>query len=292
MSGMLAKFFRWNNSKLILSHNLIIEKILKIFFYLSVIVYRRAMPKSVAQSEFVILDNFDSDLYLQIDLTRAMGAALYWTGFHEFREFVFLHRYLKRDMVFIDIGANLGEYSLFAAKRLSQGKVLSFEPLSTIRMALEHNIKLNNFKNIEVYPFGLSSQEETLAIYEIEDVHEGLATFFPGDNPGKSTMLVKLKKLDDVVSGLQLNRIDLIKIDIEGAELKALQGCLSVISLFRPVFLIEINELTYKKAGYTTFDVLIFFQKINYQPFQIKKRGLIEKCGKLPTFGNILFMPQ
>lgn len=289
---MLARFFRWNNSKLIITDNIVVEKILKIFFYLSVVVYRRAMPRSAEESKQVTIENFDSDLSLHIDRCRAMGAALYWTGFHEFREFLFLHRYLKPDMVFVDVGANLGEYSLFAAKRLSRGKVLAFEPLSSILSVLNRNIKLNGFKNIDVFPFGLSSHDETMTIYEFEDVHEGLATFYPGDRQSRMAIAVELKKMDDVVSSQKLNRIDFIKIDIEGAELKALQGCQSVIRLYQPVFMIEINEETYRTAGYTVPDVLDFFSKVNYQPYQIKKRGLIEKCEVLPAFGNILFMPQ
>ncbi len=293
MTGMLANFFRWNNSKLIVTHNLIGEKILKICFYVSVKVYKCAKPKLIVESQFVTINNFDSDIRLNLDRSRAMGAALYWTGFHEFREFLFLHRYLKPEMVFVDVGANMGEYSLFAAKRLTRGKVISFEPLPSIRAIFEENVKINGFQeSIEIYPWGLSSQEEILNIHEFEDVHEGLATIYPGVRKIKFTVQVQLKRLDDVVSVSHLKRIDFVKIDIEGGELKALKGCRKVIELYRPVFMIEINQETYKTAGYTVDDVLEFFLSLKYQPFDITKRGGIEKCHILPAFGNIVFMPQ
>ena len=206
-----------------------------------------------------MIHNFDSDLSLYIDRSRAMGAARYWTGFHEFREFLFLHRFLKPDMVFVDVGANLGEYSLFAAKRLTSGIILSFEPLPSIRSVLEKNIQINRFDNIRVFPFGLSDTNERMTIHEFEDVHEGLATLYPGDRPSKTTVDVQLKTLDDIITGSEIKKIDVIKMDIEGGELKALQGSRKLIELYHPVFMIEINEQTYKTAGYTIGNVLQFF---------------------------------
>ena len=291
MNEILARFFRRNNSRLIGSRNVIGEKLLKLFFYVSVLIYRKASPRPGSPSRPVVIDNFDSDLKLNIDRGRAMGCAIYWTGFHEFREFLFLHQYLKPEMTFIDVGANLGEYSLFAAKRLTRGRVLAFEPLPTIRAVLQKNVLLNGFRNIDVYPIGLSSRTETLTIHEFEDVHEGLATFYPGDRISRSSVAVELKKLDDIITSLSPLRIDFIKIDIEGGELKALQGALSVISRYRPTFMIEINEVTYAAAGFTIKDIELFFSEVGYKSYEIRKRGRIERCEALPAFGNILFMP-
>ena len=291
MSGMMARFFRWSNSKLIVTDNFIASKILKIVFYLSLLVYRRSRPSAVGVSCKEIIDNFDSDIKLHIDRSRSMGSALYWTGFHEFREFLFLHRYLKPDMIFVDVGANLGEYSLFAAKRLSKGKVLSFEPLPSIRKVFEENVRLNGFNNIDVYPFGLSAVPETMPIHEFEDVHEGLATFYPGERHGK-TISVELKRLDDVVIQGGFRTIDFIKMDIEGGELKALEGSRLVIERFRPAFMVEVNAVTYQTAGYATEDVFDFFNTVSYRPYTIEKQGRIEMVGDIPRFANILFMPQ
>ena len=292
MSEWLARFFRWNNAKLITTNNLVVEKLRKVLLVLSLVAYRTSTPASGGNSCPVVIRNFDGNLKLHIDRCRAMGSALFWTGFHEFREFQFLHRYLKPEMVFVDVGANLGEYTLFAAKRLAAGKVLAFEPLSSMRSVLEENIRLNDFKNIRVFPFGLSSEEETLTIHEFEDVHEGLATFFPGSRKSKSSVAVPLRRLDDILLNENPGRVDVVKIDIEGGELKALQGCRSTIEVYGPAFMVEINEVTYKTAGYTPKEILDFFLNVNYQAWEIERRGSIRKCHALPAFGNIIFMPQ
>lgn len=284
-------FFRSINAKLITTDNLFLEKILKTFFYFSTLFYRRARKRNF-KKEVIIINNFDGDIKMKIDPSRSMGAALYWTGFHEFREFIFLHHFLTKEMVFVDVGSNQGEYSLFAAKRLTQGKVIAFEPLPSIRYVLNENIKLNRFNNILVFDCGLSDHESTLLIHEIENVHEGLATFYPGDRQSKSTFNVPLTSLDNIFETMKLNRLDFIKIDIEGGELKALKGASTVIQKYRPVLMVEINELTYSAAGYGSKDVEVFFESIGYQAYEIMKRGRLKRCSVLPAFGNIIFKPQ
>jgi FkbM family methyltransferase len=290
MMSAVARFFRLINAKLITTDNVVAEKVLKVFFALSIFIYRRA-AKDKGGSKKVIVD-FDSTVKMKIDPSRSIGSAIYWTGYHEFREFLFLHRYLKSDMVFVDIGANQGEYTLFAAKRLTAGRVLAFEPLPSIRKVLHENIHLNSFKNIEVYDCGLSDREGVLPIHEVEDEHEGLATLYPGDRASRSSIAVELKTLDAIFPATGLKRLDFIKIDIEGAELSALQGSKKVLEMYKPSVMIEINAITYATAGYTPDDVRRFFDDLKYQAFETRKRGTLRKCTDLPSFGNIVFIPR
>jgi FkbM family methyltransferase len=281
MTQGIARFFRSANANLITCDNFIVEKFFKLTFALSVWVYRMAGKKPRAGSAIVI-ENFDHDIAMKIDPSRSMGAAIYWTGYHEFREFLFLHRYLKKDMVFVDIGANQGEYALFAAKRLTEGNVLAFEPLPSIRKVLAGNIAMNGFRNIQVFDFGLSDQEGSLQIHEIDDAHEGLATFYPANRKSKTSFSVNLRTLDAVFPSTGLRRL----------ELKALQGSIGTLEAYRPSVLIEINEVTYTAAGYTIQDVQAFFRERRYEAYEIRKRGQLVKCGRLPSFGNIIFRPQ
>lgn len=287
MISIIPKFFRGLNAKLIRVDNIVVEKLLKIFLALSVVVYRRSKKSNV--SDVCVIDNFDGNIRMKIDRSRSMGAALYWTGFHEFREFAFLHRYLKSNMVFVDIGANQGEYALFAAKRLIYGTVLAFEPLPSIREVFIENISLNGFKNIQVFDFGLSDKPGTLMIHEIEDTHEGLATLYLGERKSKQSFAVQLQSFDKILETTHLTRLDFIKLDIEGGELKALQGSIGAISKFKPVIMVEINEQTYRAAGYSKGEVSAFFEKLGYKAYEIRKRGELIACQQLPDFGNIIF---
>lgn len=288
MTNILASIFRSINSKLVTVDSSVLERLLKVSLLLSLILYRR-LPRPNKLSP-VQINNFDSSIRMVIDRSRSMGAAIFWTGFHEFREFLFLHRYLKKDMVFVDIGANQGEYALFAAKRLVNGTVVAFEPLPSILKVLRKNIHLNQYKNILVVEKGLSDKEQSITIHEVDDVHEGLATIFLGDRVSKESYEIQLVRLDDVFEKTGLTKIDFIKIDIEGAELSALKGSAELINRHKPVVMVEINEKTYQAAGYKIQDVFDFFYQFGYSPFTIGSRGKLVSCKNLPVFANIVFM--
>ena len=290
--NVIASYFRWSNSKLVTTDNFVMSRLLKLVYFFSLLLYRYVKPSRPTAPLRTTIKNFDADIRLSIDRSRAMGAALYWTGFHEFREFVFLHRFLKSDMVFVDVGANLGEYTLFAAKRLLKGKVMAFEPLPSMRRILHENITMNGFRNIEVYDFGLSDTSGEMMIHEFGDVHEGLATLYPGRREGSSAHSVKLRTLDEVIFSLGLSRLDFIKMDIEGGELNALQGCKKVVEHFKPTFMVEINAITYRSAGYSATDVFRFFEGLGYRPHRLMKGGLLKAETEIPEFANIVFAPQ
>ena len=282
----LAGFFRKINSQIVTTNSAFLRKILKVTLLLS---YRLSQVAWDGKNEEVVIRNFDSNILMTINPLRSMGKVIYWTGFHEVKELMFLHRFLTPEMVFLDIGANMGEYTLFAAKRLNCGHVYSFEPWPYMQKALEENIALNSFDNISVMHYGLSDKNGELPIFEVKHKHEGLSTLYPGDREIKAQHAIELKVLDNEF--VNLNRLDFVKIDIEGSELLALKGARRSIEKFRPYVMVEINNITYEMAGYTSLDILDFFLSMNYHPFLIDRNAKLRPCTTLPSFGNIIFKP-
>jgi FkbM family methyltransferase len=291
----IAWFFRFSNARLITVRASIPHKLQKIIFAFSKWIVRSVVLKktSIAKPNLVIIRNFDSNLVLRVDRSKVMGASIYWTGFHEYRELLFLHDFLTKEMVLLDVGANIGEYSVFAAKRLTKGKVVAFEPVPALRQVLHENIEMNQFANVIVKPYGLSDAAGSFPIYFVgENENEGQATFFPGEIQNQRSVNAELKKLDDEWDQLSLNRLDFVKMDIEGSELRALLGARNVITRFRPFIMLEISEVTYRSAGYSLEDVSNYFKGINYRPFAIDKMGKLVSSSELPSFGNVVFVPQ
>ena len=289
MTDRVPDLFRTINARLIKADNIVLEKILKIFYGLSVLVFRQQRKKEQAHP-IVVIHNFDGNIKMKLDRSRSIGASLYWTGFHEFHEMIFLHQFLKKDMIFADVGANQGEYTLFAAKRVS--RVLAFEPLASMRNVLSDNVALNGFKNVDVFEVGLSDHAGMLEIHEIENMDEGLGTIYLGNRKSKRSFTIQLQSLDAIAQQRSLPRLDFIKMDIEGSELRALEGSVEVIKKFRPAIMIELNAETYAAAGYTVEDVEDYFKKANYAAFEIGRRGLLKKCNSIPSFGNLIFLPS
>ncbi len=291
----LARFFRKSNSSLLVDQFWLQQKVRKIIFYISYKCYRFWVggkhPISIQQ-----VDSIDDNLIMEVDISKAIGAAFYWMGFHEFKEWCYLQKVLRADMVFFDIGANQGEYSLFAAKRLTSGRVVAFEPVAKFYKLLERNIELNHFKNIQANQLGLSAEPGLLPVFmdskEAGGTNEGLASLFKSSERSQQVEEIRLETLDAMVEQLAIDRLDFMKIDVEGAELKVLHGGVNTLRQFRPQVMMEVSDVTCKAAGYAKEDIVQFFQALNYRAFVIKKDGVLAEAVQLPEFSNVIFLPQ
>ncbi|MEZ4909563.1 MAG: FkbM family methyltransferase [Saprospiraceae bacterium] len=256
----------------------------------------RIITYNTAKSDFHTLKIFNH-VKMKVDRYSYMGGSIFWTGFHHVNETLFLKKFLKPHMTFIDIGANQGEFSLIAASILKNGRILAFEPVSFQRDLLQKNKDLNDFNNIEIFSFGLSDKAGKLPIYtstntEIHHgIHEGLSSLYSSSERSEMQEIVDLKVFDDIFFD-NLSRLDFIKIDVEGAELFALKGMTRSIQKYKPIILIEINEGTFKNAGYSTADVMEFFRSLNYKFFSIKRGEFIsEPKIELEDWGNYIIQP-
>lgn len=292
---LLAYWFRASNSKLVKPQYIVLLKFRKIVFFLSLLFFKRWIKKSQPVN-LQLVDNVDDDIKMQLDITKKMGAAFFWIGYHEFNEWRYLHRFLKPNMVFIDIGANQGEYALFAAKRLKEGMVLAFEPVDSFFNQLGINVKLNGFTNIRCFNCGLGQAPASMPIYMAKETqamaHEGLATIYPSDDRGHFVQDIQIEVFDDMVNTLAINRLDMVKIDVEGSELSVLNGMKKTILKFRPHILIEMNEATFNTAGYELTTVLEFFSKLNYTAYSINKTGKLSLVEKICGVINCVFVPN
>lgn len=231
------------------------------------------------KEEFVTINNFMGSLKMTVNKNSTMGGAIYWFGFHHTSELLYLSKTLKSDMTFVDVGANQGEFSLYAASLLKKGRVLSFEPTEWQLKLLKENKQLNNFDNIEIYEYGLLDKNKELEVFTSNDTrthhgqHEGLSTVYKSDTRNVSEGIIQLKIFDEQHFET-LNRFDVLKIDIEGAELPALRGMEKSIAKFKPVVIIEMGEETFKQAGYSIKDVDAFFTQFGYSPYKFYRGRL------------------
>lgn len=257
---------------------------------------RKTREKRSDKKEHVVISNFMGNIKMYLDKNSYMGGAIYRCGFHHINELLFLKSYLTPEMTFVDIGANQGEFSMFACSKLTIGKVIAFEPTIYQLGLLKKNVSLNEFKNIEVNEYGLLDKNDTLDIYTSYDVeihggtHEGLSTLYKSEERNKIECTIDLKVFDKEYFH-KLERLDVVKIDIEGAELFALRGMEKSLEKFRPRLIIEMNEATFQSAGYKLMDVIDFLDKFNYVPFKIYRGKLIQiNSNKFESLSNVVFI--
>lgn len=176
---------------------------------------------------------------------------------------------------YIDIGANIGYFvSMAAAKK--NVKVFAFEPSVRERERLEENIKLNNFKNVNVFSLALSDKPQTLKLSIARDWNPGLNSFVNNLKEEEVESIdVECKTFDSVFENEDLSKIKLIKIDVEGYELTVLKGMIkSMPSLNSAKFVIEITTKFLKMANCTKEDIYNFFSEYGFKG----EKGMSEKA--------------
>jgi FkbM family methyltransferase len=154
----------------------------------------------------------------------------------------------------IDIGANIGRYTVSSSKAVGDlGVVLAVEAHPDNYRILERNVELNGLKN--VMTFNLAAWDEECELNMFIGKTSGLHS--AKKNRGMGQLKVKAKPVDDIVNELSLDRVDWIKIDVEGAECEVLCGLSQTISGYRPKVIIEVDIEN-------TSEVLKFMQNLNY----------------------------
>ena len=207
---------------------------------------------------------YRKNILLKIHLDDWIQQQVYFLGDYEKPEIDYISQYLKPGNVFVDIGANIGLFSLNASKIVGdKGKVISFEAFSSNYRQFKNNIEINNFKNIISENKAISNQNSTVEILYNEGDHNiGMASSFLKHFTSKE--IVESITLDDYASNNSIEKIDLIKIDIEGGEYNAILGMTKILSDSKPQVLIEINHQTLQDSGRSEKEIIDLFNQFNY----------------------------
>lgn len=221
-----------------------------------------------AKQGIATIHDFDGDLSITLDRASYVSSAIYWGGHHSLPLVRFLRRFLKPEMTLVDVGANIGEITLFAGKKLTEGRVLAFEPNHEVFADLSLNVALNHFHAVELFNIGLYERDGRLPLYARDDrpfgtQNSGVTSVFSNGND-RRLMTVPLRRFDDVASEAGLTRLDVMKIDVEGSEWMVLRGAENSIKRFRPVIIVEISAANFGRAGYTPGDLLGYLDSLAY----------------------------
>jgi FkbM family methyltransferase len=204
---------------------------------------------------------------LNLHLGNDMSHPTYLGGCIEPNEFAFLAGVLEEGMTFLDIGANEGFFTIFAAARVGDGgRVLAFEPSSREFERLSANISLNEFNWITPIRKAVADRTGKATLKIAEREHEGQNTL--GDFVWKVQACadeeVELVTLDETIAEQSLESVDVVKIDVEGAELRVLQGARRMLEEFRPILLTELSEKALGFQGGSAAAVLDCLRAADY----------------------------
>lgn len=162
-------------------------------------------------------------------------------------------------IVFVDIGSNLGWYSLLATSLNSDSKVFAFEPMNSVREKLQLNLERNGYRDIQVESCALGTDPHTAQMWSYSG-NNGMHTLHPveewGAKPGHEVRIEVLDRFTELFCEPDLPI--LVKLDVEGSEMDVLKGGISLLKVDNIQMIIEVNE-TMLLAGGTSADKLFSF---------------------------------
>jgi FkbM family methyltransferase len=171
---------------------------------------------------------------------------------------------------FFDVGANHGVYSLMASYIGGPDSVVcAFEPQPRLAEALRISKKTNEFAQLRIYELALGDQDGQNDFF-IPDTGSGVGSLLRDHasqtGPVRQT-IVKIATLDSIFRKENLHRLDVIKIDVEGAELEVLRGARETLERFHPFLWFEMNPAAQYRAGHDQEDVYSLLETLGYEEF-------------------------
>jgi FkbM family methyltransferase len=178
------------------------------------------------------------------------GYAQYWMGTYEKEITDQFLRYVKKNYIVYDLGANIGYYTLIASKSVGKnGKVYAFEPLPPNITYLRKHVELNGLNNVHIYECAVSNETgKTLLTNCANNVANSICINSPMFQFGKS-IEVAVAKLDDLILNGEINPPQLIKMDVEGAEFNALRGSQKILKAYHPTIFLSTHNC-HNKGGH------------------------------------------
>lgn len=258
------------------------------------IVFRIFQPLNLFRGVTQIC-SYDKDLKMKLDLDEWIQQHIYFLGYFDPIGIKFIKNQLYEGEIFIDIGANVGAYSLVASRFVGRsGKVIAFEPASKSFLRLTKNISINGLKNIIAERKAVLDKNTRIDLYVSGNHNLGMTSIFHHDSESGITENVEAVTLDDYVEKNEISRINTVKIDIEGSEMLSLKGMQKILERIRPRILIELKEETLTRSGLQVKDVDDFMIKAGYNKFIIDEPGNISNdlTRQHKDYHNFLYLPK
>lgn len=233
---------------------------------------------------------------LYVDPFDAIGRGIVASGFYEPETVEVFLAHLQPGMVFVDVGAHVGQYSILGSSRVGpNGEVHAFEPDPDTFRRLTRNILLNRSTNVRTNQLALADTEGDGLLYlsSVANVGGNSLQPFEGKSGAAGSTSVSITTLDRYVDAQRLSRIDLLKLDVEGAELLALRGGEHALSTCRPLILVEFSAFS-MAFGYSVDELEHYLVSLGYMLYMISAPPLplYVRSPVKPEWFNVFAVPQ
>lgn len=230
----------------------------------------------LVQYRIPVVTKLRNGMSIEVHLTDHVGGAILRSGYYEPGEVSLVQKLLEPGMTFLDIGAHVGQYTLVGSERVgAAGEVHAFEPDPETFRWLCSNVERNDLGNVTTNQLALTAEPGTLQLFEsaVNDVGS-TSLREPRQFTGR-VHDVACVPLDDYLRSHGIERVDLIKMDVEGAEISVLQGAKRILSAPDvPILIVEFEEARQRAFGFSCAALADELGKYGYALFIIEEGHL------------------
>ena len=178
---------------------------------------------------------------------------------------------IKDNDIILDVGAHIGCFTLYASKKINKGKIFAFEPTSESFNVLKQNVELNQLKNIHIQNAGVLKESGTSVIYVDKNNEIGNSLFLKNKNMVEEK--IDIISIEDILKKYDLNSVDLLKLDCEGAEYDIILNLPeNILNKFHKIAM-EVHSI----ENFTIHDIEKYLEKNN---FNVKIKYLLTETEK------------
>ena len=214
---------------------------------------RKVKHYSLSNLQTDYAEVFGNKLFLS---KKGLALSISHYGTYEELESKIMEEKIEMGNIVVDVGANIGLHTLNMARIVGNtGQVFAFEPDPSNFEILKKNVKINNYKNIILEQKAVGDKHGRTTLYQSD--HPGKHRIFPQTEQAKSQVQVKLTNLDNYFDSDMTDKINFIKIDVEGLEFSVLKGMKNILKNSKKIkILFEFMPENIMEVGFTPIELL------------------------------------
>jgi len=209
---------------------------------------------------------------VELVLSSDIGRCVFVARCFEPNELFLLSRLLSPGGTFVDVGANIGLYTVAAARMVGPaGSVLAIEPSERERALLQRNLARNGNTAAQIETRAVGERDGEVARLHLADIQHGgqntLGAVVYENVRIVSDQLVNIATLDSILADHGLSSVDVVKIDVEGGEHAVLMGASHLLASLRPIVMLELQDESLAAQGSSANEVLATLAERHYAVF-------------------------
>jgi len=223
---------------------------------------RKVKHYSLSNLQTDYAEVFGNKLFLS---KKGLALSISHYGTYEELESKIMEEKIEMGNIVVDVGANIGLHTLNMARIVGNtGQVFAFEPDPSNFEILKKNVKINNYKNIILEQKAVGDKHGRTTLYQSD--HPGKHRIFPQTEQAKSQVQVELTNLDNYFDSDMTDKINFIKIDVEGLEFSVLKGMKNILKNSKKIkILFEFMPENAMEVGFTPIELLNYLTSNDFK---------------------------